>query len=110
MMDPQATRPSEPPSARLARSRAELASLFEPEASARAGDGTRSTDPDRAFPRSMTMKLLTKGAGAGGLAVTALVLFAASPAKAMKLLRYLPVSAITKILVARFIDSRGDRQ
>ena len=100
--------PSESAAARLARSRAELQALFEPEQSAPGAPG--AAQERGAFPRSKTMKLLTKGAGPAGLAVMALALFATSPAKARMLLRYLPMSAITKIVVARFINSRGDRK
>ena len=108
MIDPQTPPPVEPASVRLARSRAELQELFEPEASAKPGGDTRAGRKQGTFPRSRTMKLLTKGSGAGGLAVMALALFATSPAKAMRLLRLLPMSAITKILVAQFIQSRGE--
>jgi hypothetical protein len=99
----------ESPAAKLARSRAELQTLFEPEENA-PGAATGSAQEHGAFPRSRTMKLLTKGAGPAGLAVMALALFATSPAKARMLLRYLPMGAITKIVVARFINSRGDRK
>jgi hypothetical protein len=85
-----------------------LQQLFEPEESATPAGDARGGRQHGAFPRSMTMKLLTKGSGAGGLAVMALALFATSPTKAMRLLRLLPMSAITKILVARFIQSRGE--
>jgi hypothetical protein len=56
------------------------------------------------------MRLLTKGAGTGGFAVLAAALFATSPAKALKLLRLLPMNAITKILVSRLITARGAKK
>jgi hypothetical protein len=108
MIDQAPTPPADPPSVRLARSRAELQELFKPEESEAPGGDARAGRQQGAFPRSMTMKLLTRGSGAGGLAVMALALFATSPAKAMRLLRLLPMSAITKIVVARFIQSRGE--
>ena len=109
MIEQETTPPAEPAAARLARSRAELQELFEPEQTATApGADPRTARQRGAFPRSMTMRLLTKGSGAGGLAVMALALFATSPTKAMRLLRLLPMSAITKILVAQFIRSRGE--
>ncbi|MBS0612617.1 MAG: hypothetical protein JSS24_05555 [Proteobacteria bacterium] len=106
--------PTESPQARLARSRAELVELLQPEkdgahGSGR-GSGRRGNGDARGhgeFPRSMTMKLLSRGAGPGGLAVLALALFALSPTRARQLLRYLPVSAIAKIVVARLINVRG---
>ncbi len=98
----------EPASVRLARSRAELKALFEP------AEGGSAMPPGetraKGFPRSWTMRLLTKGAGTGGFAVLAAALFATSPAKAMKLLRLLPMNAITKILVSRLITARGAKK
>lgn len=98
----------EPASVRLARSRAELKALFEP---AQRDPAMPPGEPrERGFPRSWTMKLLTKGAGTGGFAVLAAALFAISPTKAMKLLRLLPMNAITKILVSRLITARGAKK
>lgn len=98
--------PLEPPEVRLARSRAELLALYEPDEQAEEG-ALGGAAHGSGFPRSMTMKLLSKGAGAGGMIALALALFAVSPAKAMRLLRYLPMNAITKILVAQLINARG---
>lgn len=106
----------EPASERLARSRAELKALFEPqpEESAAPGaqrmNGSARAGSSQGFPRSWTMRLLTKGAGTGGFAVLAAALLATSPAKAMQLLRYLPLNAITKILVSRLITARGAKK
>lgn len=98
----------EPASVRLARSRAELKALFEP------GEGGSALPPGETrangFPRSWTMRLLTKGAGTGGFAVLAAALFATSQPTAMKLLRLLPMNAITKILVSRLITARGAKK
>lgn len=107
--------PAETPQARLARSRAELVELLQPDketahGGSRRGIGRRGNGDARGhgeFPRSMTMKLLSRGAGVGGLGVLALALFALSPTRARQLLRYLPVSAIAKIVVARLINARG---
>jgi hypothetical protein len=108
MTDTNEDRSLEPASVRLARSRAELKALFEPV------EGDPAMPPgeprQRSFPRSWTMKLLTKGAGTGGFAVLAAALFATSPTKAMKLLRLLPMNAITKILVSRLITARGAKK
>ncbi len=98
----------EPASVRLARSRAELKALFEPAANDAATPPGESRPSG--FPRSWTMRLLTKGAGAGGFAVLAAALFATSPAKATKLLRLLPLNAITKILVSQLITARGAKK
>jgi len=116
MTEPTLPPPGESPQARLARSRAELVALLEPEkdssshGAGRRGTGRRGNGDARGhgeFPRSMTMKLLSRGAGLGGIGVFALALFALSPTRARQLLRYLPVSAIAKILVARLINARG---
>jgi hypothetical protein len=98
----------ETPSARLARSRAELRQIFEPPPQIVAGrpDGGSASG----FPRSAIMKAITKHGGATGIALLAVALVAARPKLAVKLLRYLPVSAITKSLVSRFVESRQARQ
>lgn len=98
---PEQTR--EPPELRLARSRAELLALFEPEDEPQA---LESRQGERGFPRSFTMRLLKRGAGTGGLLALAVALFAISPSKTRQLLRYVPVNAIVKILVARLVESR----
>lgn len=93
----------ESPELRLARSRAELLALFEPEDQAQCTDNGPGP---RGFPRSLTMRLLQRGGGAGGLLALAVALFAISPSRARQLLRYLPVNALVRILVARLIDGR----
>ncbi|MBS0400847.1 MAG: hypothetical protein JSR95_19465 [Proteobacteria bacterium] len=92
----------ESPEIRLARSRAELLALFEPEDETR---GSEDGQGERRFPRSLTMRLLKRGAGTGGLLALAVALFAISPSKTRQLLRYVPVNAIVKILVARLVDA-----
>jgi hypothetical protein len=95
-------------SERLARSRAELRQIFEPPPETDAGrPDARSAS---GFPRSAIMKAITKHGGATGIALLAVALVAARPKLAVKLLRYLPVSAISKSLVSRFIESRQARQ
>ncbi len=96
--------PRDSAAARLACSRAELKALFEPAPVSSAEQGLEGDRP--AYPRSWTMKLLTKGAGPGGLAAMAALAFAASPAKAIKLLGYLPIEAIANIVVDRLIKDR----
>jgi len=91
-------------SERLARSRAELQRLLERRPDTEAG--RTNGDSGSAFPRSVIMKAITKHGGATGLALFAVALFAAKPRLAVRLMRYLPVSAISKALIARFIDAR----
>ena len=95
-------------SERLARSRAELHKLFEP--TPHADGASNGAEARSKFPRSMIMKAITKNGGKTGLTLAVVALLAARPALAAKLLRYIPVSAITKIVVARFIDSQGTKK
>ena len=89
---------------RMARSRAELQRLLEPSHAADDAHADRGTGS--AFPRSAIMRAITQNGGKTGLAMLAVALFAAKPRLAMRLLRYLPVSAITKSLVAQFVETR----
>jgi hypothetical protein len=93
---------------RLSQSRAEFEHLFIPEDAAESHGG--GAENRSAFPRSAIMKLLTKNGMATGLTLILVALFAARPAMAAKLLRYLPVSAITKLVVARFINAQGAKR
>jgi hypothetical protein len=88
---------------RLARSRGELRRILEPEHE----DADPATGQSAAaFPRSAIMKAITRHRGATGLALFAVGLAAARPRLAIRLLRYLPVGAITKTLVSRVIVAR----
>jgi hypothetical protein len=91
-------------SERLAESRTELKRLFEPPPEQDAG-GSESASKS-GFPRSAIMKAITKNRGATGIALLAIALFASRPKLAIRLLRYVPVSAITRSLISRFIESR----
>ena len=92
---------------RMARSRAELQHLFEPHA---ASDSVRANGAaPGAFPRSAIMRAITKNGGKTGLALLGIALFATKPRLAMRLLRYLPVNAITKALIAQVVAARRDR-
>lgn len=78
--------------------------LFEPKP--QAGSSSNGAETRSGFPRSFIMKAITKNGGTTGVAVAVVALLATRPALAAKLLRYLPLSAITKVVVARFIDSQ----
>jgi hypothetical protein len=89
------------PVARLAQSRAQLARLLVPEsdterhAAIAAGAGG-------AFPRSATMRFLCSGRAREAAGLLALGLLDSSPARTLRWLRYLPVTALTRFLIRRF--------
>ncbi len=93
------------PAERLAITRAELQDIFEPQRERSANAGSEAAE---GFPRSAIFKLLGKGGKAGALGIAGIALLAMRPSVAAKLLRFLPMGAITKIVVARLIN-RGHR-
>ena len=97
-------------SERLSRSRAQLAELFDPHSEPQGLSDDGVSKPKSGFPRSVIMKALTRNGGTAGLALLAVAVFAARPRLAARLLRYLPVSAITRVVVARFIDAQGAKK
>jgi len=95
-------------SARLARSRAQLQRLFV--ADEKGGDGASGAANGSAFPRSAIMKAITRHGGTTGITMLAIALFAARPKFALRLLRYLPISAITKAVVSRFVSAQSAKK
>ena len=90
-----------PPAIRLSRSREQLQELFEePESN---GDS-----PNHHFPRSKVMRLF---AGNRSLALLALgaggLLLFKKPALVMRTLRLIPMSAVMRMVVARFMSRGG---
>lgn len=92
---------------RMAQSRAEIARLLEPPPPG--GDGGQSAAHEDSlfggFPRSRTMRLLMSGRGLGAVGAVAGGLLMARPALAWRLVRLLPTSAVTRLVVARVLGS-----
>jgi hypothetical protein len=87
--------------ARLALSRAELKLLLDPPPP----PGTPGEKPPASgFPRSRTMRALLSHRGLGAVGALAGGLLIARPALALRLLRLIPASAVSRMLIARAID------
>ena len=89
---------------RLAQSREELRLLLDPPPAQSNGSGAAGKDHSR-FPRSRTMQMLLSGRGLGTLGALAGGLLIARPALALRLLRFIPASAVAKMLVARAVSA-----
>jgi hypothetical protein len=93
---------------RLAQSREEVRAILDPP---RGGGNT----PDEAgggfggarggFPRSRTMQALLSSRGLGAMGALAGGLLLARPALALRLLKYIPASAVAKILMTKAVDA-----
>jgi len=91
--------------AKLVQSREELRAILDPPLGDY-GDGGQAPGHARAeFPRSRTMQMLMSGRGMGTLGALAGGLLIARPALALRLLRFVPVSSVAKILMARAIGA-----
>jgi hypothetical protein len=86
--------------ARLAASRAEILSIFEPP---EPGPGTAAGSESGTFPRSRTMRLLLSGRGVGTVGAVVGGLVIARPALAFRLLRMIPASAVARMLLVKAI-------
>jgi hypothetical protein len=94
------------PVARLAQSRAQLARLLVPETNARRrGTFGGTAGAGGAFPRSATMRFLCSGRARGAAGSLVLGLLTPPPAWTLRWLRFLPVAALTRILIRRFANS-----
>lgn len=89
---------------KLAQSREEVSRLLDPPRTA-AGNGAAGVPDGGGFPRSRTMRMLMSSPGLGSLAALAAGLLIARPALALRLLRFLPVSALAKTLIARAVSA-----
>jgi len=78
---------------KLASTRQELIDLLR-------HDSAESLAEEHAFPRSRTMRLLLGGGGAKTLAVVAAGLLLSRPALGWRLLRMVPLRAVTRSLLA----------
>jgi hypothetical protein len=90
---------------RLAHSRAELRLLLDPPPGEADGGGAPGMNGHRGFPRSRTMQMLLSGRGLGTLGALAGGLLIARPALALRLLRFVPASAVAKMLMAKAVSA-----
>jgi hypothetical protein len=98
--------------ARLAQSRAEISRLLEPPPEA-AEDEARPRPGGAAggFPRSHIMRALLSGHGLGAVGAMAGGLLIARPRLAWRLLRLLPTSAVTRMVMGKVMGAmRGRKQ
>lgn len=90
---------------RLAQSREELRQILDPPPSQSNGSGAGGGGDHSGFPRSRTMQMLLSGRGLGTLGALAGGLLIARPALALRLLRFIPASAVAKMLMARAVSA-----
>jgi hypothetical protein len=90
---------------RLAQSREELRALLDPPPGQGNGSGAAGTNGHLGFPRSRTMQMLLSSRGLGTLGALAGGLLIARPALALRLLRFVPASAVAKMLMARAVSA-----
>jgi hypothetical protein len=95
--------------ARLAVSREELRTLFEPPPDQPDADG-RPGALHEGFPRSRTVQMLMSGKGLGTLGALAAGLFVARPALALRVLRMLPATALGRMLLLRVFTALRAKQ
>ena len=88
---------------RLAQSREELRMLLEPPRES--GGGEAGMNGHAGFPRSRTMQMLMSSRGLGALGALAGGLLIARPALALRLLRFVPASAVAKMLMAKAVGA-----
>jgi hypothetical protein len=94
--------------AKLAVSREELRRVLDPPRE-QVGNGESVGHGFGGFPRSRTMQLLMSGRGLGTLGALAGGLLMARPTLALRLLKYVPASAVAKILFARAVTALKER-
>lgn len=91
--------------ARLAQSREELRLLLDPPpAQSNVGGGTHANGR-AGFPRSRTMRMLLSSRGLGTVGALAGGLLIARPALALRLLRFVPASAVAKMIMAKALSA-----
>jgi hypothetical protein len=93
---------------RLAQSREELRAILDPPrgggnmpGEARSGFG----EARGGFPRSRTMQALLSSRGLGAMGALAGGLLLARPALALRLLKFIPASAVAKMLMAKAVGA-----
>src|SRR5271165_6692818 len=90
---------------KLAESRAEVSRVLDPPRVQSGGNGQAGAPGHSGFPRSRTMRMLLSSRGLGTMGALAAGLLVARPALALRLLRFLPVSAVAKTLIARALST-----
>jgi hypothetical protein len=90
---------------RLAQSREELRVLLDPPPVEDNSSGEASLNGSLGFPRSRTMQMLLSSRGLGTLGALAGGLLLARPALALRLLRFVPASAVAKMLMAKAVSA-----
>jgi hypothetical protein len=91
--------------AKLVQSREELRHILDPPPGDHGNGGQAPRHGNAEFPRSRTMQMLLSGRGLGTLGALAGGLLIARPALALRLLRFVPASAVAKMLMARVIGA-----
>jgi hypothetical protein len=94
--------------AKLVQSREEVRRILDPPPG-EYGNGGQTPGEAAGFPRSRTMQMLMSGRGIGTLGALAGGLLIARPALALRLLRYLPASAVAKMLMAKAVGALKSR-
>ena len=95
---------------RLAESRAEIGRLLEPPPTGDTDEGTTETRLEGSFPRSRIMRTLMTGRGLGAAGAIAGGLLLSRPRLAWRLLRMLPTSAVTRLMIGRVVVAMRGRQ
>jgi hypothetical protein len=90
--------------AKLVQSREELRRILDPPPG-EYGDGQAPRQGNGGFPRSRTMQMLLSGRGLGTLGALAGGLLIARPALALRLLKFVPASAVAKMIMARAVGA-----
>jgi len=90
---------------RLAQSREELRALLDPPPGQGNGSAAAGRNGHLGFPRSRTMQMLLSSRGLGTLGALAGGLLIARPALALRLLRFVPASAVAKMLMAKALSA-----
>jgi hypothetical protein len=88
--------------ARLAQSRDELRAILDPPRRDNGGGNVPGEGPG-GFPRSRTMRVLLSSRGLGTMGALAGGLLLARPALALRLLKFVPASAVAKMLMAKAV-------
>jgi len=84
---------------RLHESREEIRRILDPPPEE--GDGQERSNSNGGFPRSRTMRTLLSSRGIGATGALAAGLLIARPTLALRLLRMVPVGAVSKMLFAK---------
>jgi len=79
--------------------------LLDPPPGASNGSGAAGVNGHAGFPRSRTMQMLLSSRGLGTLGALAGGLLIARPALALRLLRFVPASAVAKMLMAKAVSA-----